>query len=78
MGTQLKLMAFGKKGQIDYDVEYNLPESIKAPVKQGQVVGQANLVDKQGNIVKSVDLVSVSSVQSKTYWDYVQQIVTAQ
>lgn len=78
VAPQQKLLAFGKKGQNDYTVEYNLPEIIKAPIKQGQVVGQANLVDNQGNIVNSVNLVSTSDVQSKTYWDYLQQIVTAQ
>lgn len=72
-----KLIAFGKKGQTDYTLSCDLPQSVKAPVKKGQVVGQANLLDQDGNVVKSVDLVATSDVQNKTYWDYVNNIVTA-
>lgn len=71
-----KLIAFGKKGQTDLTLSYDLPQSIKAPIQKGQVVGQANLVDKGGNVVKSVDLVATCDVQNKTYWDYVKDIVT--
>lgn len=71
-----KLIAFGKKGQTDLTLSYDLPQSIKAPIQKGQVVGQANLIDKSGNVVKSVDLVATCDVQNKTYWDYVKDIVT--
>ena len=72
-----KLLAFGKKGQTEYTLQCDLPSLLKAPVTKGQVVGQANLIDKNGNVVKSVELVSTCDVQSKTYWDYVQQIATS-
>lgn len=71
-----KLVAFGKKGQTEYTLSCDLPQSVKAPVQKGQVVGQANLLDKNGNIVKSVDLAATCDVQNKTYWDYVKDIVT--
>lgn len=71
-----KLVAFGKKGQNGLTLSCDLPQSVKAPIQKGQVVGQANLVDKGGNVVKSVDLVATCDVQNKTYWDYVKDIVT--
>lgn len=72
-----KLLAFGKKGQVDFVLQCDLPEKVKAPISKGQVLGQANLLDSEGNVVKSVDLIANCDVQCKTYWDYVQQIVTA-
>lgn len=72
-----KLLAFGKKGQDDYTLQLDLPDAIKAPVVKGDVVGQAHLIDANGVVVKSVDLVAACDVQAKSYWDYVEQIVTA-
>ncbi len=71
-----KLVAFGKKGKNDFTLSCDLPQSVKAPIQKGQVVGQANLLDKGGNVVKSVDLVAMCDVQNKTYWDYIKDIVT--
>ncbi len=72
-----KLLCFGKKGEEDCRVQYQLTDRINAPVSKGQVIGQANLVDSCGKVVKSVDLVANCDVQCKTYWDYVQEIVIA-
>ena len=70
-----KLVAFGKKGQTDYQLQVNLPETIKAPVCKGDIVGNACLVDASGNIAKEVDLIATADNQCKSYWDYIQQIV---
>ena len=70
-----KLVAFGKKGDCDYTLQVDLPQTIQAPISKGDVVGQAHSVDKNGVIVKSVDLVAQCDVQAKTYWDYVKEIV---
>ena len=72
-----KLFAFGKKGEKAYTVEYNIPDSVKAPINKGQVVGNAKLVDIQGNTIKSIEIVAMADVQCKTYWDYVEQILGA-
>ena len=71
------LVAFGKKGSTELEIKIDLPQSVKAPIEVGDVVGQAHLVDSNGLIVKSVDVVAMHSVQSKSYWDYIKQIVTA-
>lgn len=70
-----KLVAFGKKGDCDYTLQVDLPQTIQAPILKGDVVGQAHSVDENGVIVKSVDLVAQCDVQAKTYWDYVKEIV---
>ena len=70
-----KLIAFGKKGSVDYQVEVELPESVKAPVKQGDTVGAAMLKDSQGNVVAQVNLVAKHDVNAKSYWDYVKDLV---
>ena len=71
-----KLEAFGKKGSMDYNIVADIPECVKAPVSEGDRIGVARLCDKNGNTVKEVDLVASCSVEAKTYWDYLQQIVT--
>ena len=71
-----KLTAFGKKGNVDYTVEYEIDASVKAPVKQGDIVGRAKLVDANGTVVKEVAITVQNNVDAKTYWDYVKDITT--
>ena len=74
--TEGKLIAFGKKGNVDYKVEVELPEAIKAPVKQGDTVGTAVLKDTNGNVVSQVNLLAKTDVNAKSYWDYVKDLVS--
>lgn len=71
-----RLVAFGKKGNVDYSVEYELDTTVKAPTKMGDKVGVAKLLDKTGKTVKEVDVVVSRDVQAKTFWDYVKDIVS--
>ncbi len=70
-----KLVSFGKKGKAECEVCLDLPNQVKAPVKAGDKLGTAFLKDKQGNVVAETNLVAVNSVDAKTYWDYVRDIV---
>lgn len=70
-----KLLAFGKRGNVDYELQIDLPEKVKAPISQGDVVGTAQLKDAQGNVVSEINLLAKCSVEAKTYWDYVQEII---
>ncbi|MCM1533482.1 MAG: D-alanyl-D-alanine carboxypeptidase [Corallococcus sp.] len=70
------LNAFGRKGESDYSVEYEIEEKVKAPLKAGDVVGQAKLKDRNGNVVKETDVIVACDVQAKSYWDYVTDITT--
>lgn len=74
--AESKLIAFGKKGSVDYEVQIELPETVKAPISQGDVVGTAQLKDAQGKVVSQVNLLAKCSVEAKTYWDYVHDIIT--
>lgn len=71
-----KLLAFGKKGNVDYKVEIETVDKVNAPVAKGDVVGIAKLVDGNGNIVSEVDLIAKCTVEAKIYWDYVQELLT--
>lgn len=69
-----KLVAFGKKGNANYTVEYELDLNVKAPAQKGDKVGVAKLIDSSGNIVDEVDVVVSNDVQAKSYWDYVKDL----
>ncbi len=71
-----KLVAFGSKGSVDYTVEYEIDAKVKAPVKQGDIVGKAKLLDSSGAVVKEVPVAVQSNVEAKTYWDYIKDIAT--
>ncbi len=70
-----KLLAFGKKGECSYTLQMDVPQTICAPVQKGQVVGKAHLMDEKGNAVRSVDLVASYTVEQKSYWDYVGDLL---
>ena len=67
------LNVFAHKGNsANYTVELNLPDCISAPIEKGQKVGEAALVDENGNIVKTVDVVATESISQKSLWDYIR------
>lgn len=70
-----KLFAFGKKGSDDYTLQIEYDSVLKAPVAEGQKLGVARLVDKNGSVTDEIDLVAKYAVQAKTYWDYVKEIL---
>lgn len=70
-----KLAAFGKKGNADYTVDYELNTKVHAPALKGDKVGVAKLVDSNGKVVGQVDIVVSKDIEAKTYWDYVKDLV---
>lgn len=74
--AQGKLSAFGKKGETDCSVAFEVVDHAKAPIAKGDVVGIAKLVNSQGEIISQVNLVAKNDVQAKTYFDYIREIVT--
>ncbi len=70
-----KLIAFGKKGNVEYDVQIDLPDSVNAPIEKGDVVGCAYLTDKNGQKIAQVNLLADNDVLQRSYWDYVKEIV---
>ncbi len=69
-----KYSALVKKGEdSDYEVTYNMPNFVKAPVKSGERVGKV-LVSKSGVIVKEIDVVTNQDLKSMTYFDALKKI----
>ena len=69
-----KYSALVKKGEdSDYEVTYNMPNFVKAPVKSGESVGKV-LVSKSGVIVKELDVVTNQDLKSMTYFDALKKI----
>ena len=59
-----------------YNKEFN---SIKAPIKKGDVVGSLEIVDNTGKVVKTVDLVINESIKKHSigsmFWDIYKKVV---
>lgn len=45
-------------------------DKVKAPLKKGDVVGSAEIIDNEGNIVDEVDITVVKDVAKANLWDY--------
>lgn len=68
------ISAFTKKGdKADIEVIYNVPSTIKAPIRKGDKVGTASVV-KDGVVVSEIDIVAFEDGLRATYWDSIKQI----
>ncbi len=68
---------FDKRGdKSEYELRYELPEKIKAPVRQGDVIGKGFVV-KNGEVVKEFDVVSAQDVKRASLWDLFKRIGSA-
>ena len=70
-----KLLAFGKKGSTDCQVNLELLDCVKAPVSAGDVVGTATLTNSNGKVLGQVNLLAKTDVAAKSYWDYVKELL---
>lgn len=63
---------FSKVGDKSQEIELKLPEKIKAPIKKGDVIGQAkyNLDGKE----YSVNLIALKDARKSSFWDIVKDI----
>ena len=67
---------FCKKGDVsDVSVSINLPESINAPTKKGDVIGSVTVTEKGRATV--INLLSLDTVEALSYWDITQNIMRA-
>ena len=67
---------FCKKGDdSDVSVSINLPESINAPTKKGDVIGSVTVTEKGRATV--INLLSSDTVEALSYWDITQNIMRA-
>ena len=56
----------------EYTVNIKIKE-VEAPIKKGQVVGKAEILDKEGKIVTEEDLTVTSNVGKANFFDYVKK-----
>ena len=66
---------FGIKGQkVSLDIEYKLPENIKAPIKEGDKIGNISIY-KDGILIKEVDLVSAETINKQSFTDLIKKVI---
>ncbi|MBQ3067194.1 MAG: hypothetical protein IJD18_04110, partial [Clostridia bacterium] len=64
-----------KQHSASANVEYVLQSGVVAPIKAGDVLGTANLVDDNGKVLESANLVATKGVERISYWENVKRIV---
>lgn len=63
-----ELLGVSEKPQ---DYSFNIKTAkIKAPLKNGSIVGKADIIDNNGNIIKEVDIVIREDIKKASFWDY--------
>ncbi len=70
-----KLCTFTEKGQDDNTVKVVIDiKSVKAPVKQNDIIGKAYLV-KNDKVISETDILALETVEAKTYFDNIGDIL---
>ena len=64
-----------KQHSASANVRYVLQSGVVAPIKAGDVLGTANLVDDNGKVLESANLVATKGVERISYWENVKRIV---
>ncbi len=62
-----------KNENATFDVKYELKNSVKAPVKQGDIVGTA-YVTKNGVVIEEINVVASKDVEKASFIDYFKRI----
>ncbi|MGN0795696.1 MAG: D-alanyl-D-alanine carboxypeptidase family protein [Christensenellales bacterium] len=68
------LVSFAKRGETDgYEIKYELPETVKAPLNVGDKVGKAYLV-KDGAVICESNVVIAEKIEKATFIDDLRRI----
>ena len=62
-----------KNGAANFEVKYELPATVKAPLRAGDVVGKAYLV-KDGVVIKEEPVVAAETIERKSLFDAIRDI----
>lgn len=57
--------------QKDYSFNIKV-DNIKAPLKKDTVIGKAEIIDNEGNIVRDVDIVIKEDLEKANFWNYLK------
>ncbi|MCL2631393.1 MAG: D-alanyl-D-alanine carboxypeptidase [Firmicutes bacterium] len=65
-----------KKGEkLGVSVKINLPETIKAPVKKGDIVGEILVLNQKGETVAKTNVICLASVSEMKYGDGLERVL---
>lgn len=64
-----------RAGDDNVEIVYELSDSVKAPVKRGDVVGNAKIV-KNGVVIKTVELKAADNVDKENFFDAIRRILS--
>lgn len=65
-----------KKGEnVNCKLNVMIPERVTAPIRVGDAVGKVQLLDSDGNVLKEVDVISMSDVEKANYWDAIKKVL---
>ncbi len=64
------------RNDSSYDIveEFELPDAVSAPVKEGDVIGTLRLKDPSGEIIAEVDLSAQESLQRLSFLPYLLRL----
>ncbi len=66
-------IARNEEGSVE--LKYEMPSTLKAPIKQGDCVGKVHLV-KEGVVLTTTDIVANETVERMSLWDAIKQIAS--
>jgi D-alanyl-D-alanine carboxypeptidase (penicillin-binding protein 5/6) len=70
------IYALQKKGEkINLTVNVNLPKKLKAPVAQGDVVGDLTVTNEKGEVVATANIVAANSIDKQGFGDSLRNIM---
>lgn len=63
-----------KTSKYNYVLKYDMPYSIKAPIKANDIIGRVDLLEN-GIVIHSYDIISREDIAQASYVDYIKDIV---
>ncbi len=76
VASERNLYLFGERGNNKGEVVLDLPDKIKAPVRKGDVIGKAKVLDYLGNVTDSANLIALETVEKMSLWEIIKEFVT--
>ena len=63
-----------KGDEVTYETSFDLPDSIKAPLENGEKIGKV-CVTKNGTVIKEIDLVVKEDIKHISYFDSAKKVI---
>lgn len=69
-----ELSVLQSKGEANCTLEYNVPESVKAPIKAGDKIGEVYAMSG-GKKIATCDIIAGEEIKKASIWDYVKKLM---